>query len=48
MEQVFTYADHKAIEEMKLCRSFIGPEALSLFIGRKYLNAALITKDKKD
>jgi hypothetical protein len=47
MEQVFSYADHRTIEEMRLCRSYIGPEAFSLFLGRKYLNAAMALKDKK-
>ena len=47
MEHVINKCEPRIIQEVSMMKSFVNQEAFSLFVGRKYLTAALTFKEKK-
>jgi len=48
IENVITNSDGKDIMQMRELSDFIPPDALSLFLAKKYMNAAIVLKAKSD
>jgi len=48
IENAITNSDGKDIMQMRELSDFIPPDALSLFLAKKYMNAAIVLKAKSD